>query len=183
VNEQESINEKGFEKEEQPETGSDNSSENEEKIEQLETDDDSEQRLKINGNEDKLGEMTVVKSPMSEASSTKAVVAEEPEEKQSDNHSDSQSEPQPPSPLKKEPAVDKYEAMQPRLKKFLKIYQQSSKQSLGGPVVNDIENLQQPDKAASNHAEESSESKAAIELSSSPGSTPSRANSDDEFKS
>lgn len=30
---------------------------------------------------------------------------------------------------------DKYEAMQPRLKKFLKIYQQSSKNSLDGPSV------------------------------------------------
>ncbi len=37
---------------------------------------------------------------------------------------------------------DRYEAMQPRLKKFLKIYQLSSKNSLGGPTVqNDIEHL------------------------------------------
>lgn len=34
-----------------------------------------------------------------------------------------------------EPVYDKYEAMQPRLKKFLKIYQQSSKNSLDGPSV------------------------------------------------
>ena len=35
--------------------------------------------------------------------------------------------------------TDRYESMQPRLKKFLKIYQQSSKTSLGGPTQNDIE--------------------------------------------
>lgn len=35
---------------------------------------------------------------------------------------------------------DKYEAMQPRLKKFLKIYQLSSRNSLNGPTQNDIEN-------------------------------------------
>lgn len=43
------------------------------------------------------------------------------------------------------PVYDKYEAMQPRLKKFLKIYQQSSKNSLDGPSVQSnheiIENL------------------------------------------
>jgi len=40
------------------------------------------------------------------------------------------------------PSYDRYEAMQPRLKKFLKIYQLSSKNSLGGPTIqNDIENL------------------------------------------
>ena len=54
--------------------------------------------------------------------------------------------PPPPSQLIEKPVVvapvayDKYEAMQPRLKKFLKIYQQSSKNNLGGPTENDIEN-------------------------------------------
>lgn len=38
-------------------------------------------------------------------------------------------------------SYDKYESMQPRLKKFLKIYQLSSKNSLGGPVSNDVDNL------------------------------------------
>ena len=55
--------------------------------------------------------------------------------------------PPPPQPVERPVAVaataaayDKYEAMQPRLKKFLKIYQQSSKNNLGGPTENDIEN-------------------------------------------
>ncbi|CAF0875397.1 unnamed protein product [Brachionus calyciflorus] len=44
--------------------------------------------------------------------------------------------------LKVDPAeekVDKYETMQPRLKKFLKIYQLSSRNSLSGPNQSDIE--------------------------------------------
>lgn len=39
---------------------------------------------------------------------------------------------------------EKYEAMQPRLKKFLKIYQQSSRTSLSGPSKSDDLNLSEP---------------------------------------
>ena len=46
------------------------------------------------------------------------------------------------TPLVPVAVYDKYEAMQPRLKKFLKIYQQSSKNSLDGPSV--VPNNHQP---------------------------------------
>jgi len=56
------------------------------------------------------------------------------------------------------PVYDKYEAMQPRLKKFLKIYQQSSKNSLDGPVSNELESLNSKQSECSSVSHQSADS-------------------------
>lgn len=146
--------------------GETNSMVNEEKIDSM----NDEPKLQINDTEpeqEKLTEIQAPKSPMSETSSTKTSPVEEPEGTTKQNDQDQSPQAQP----NKETSADKYEAMQPRLKKFLKIYQQSSKQSLGGPIANDIENLQQTDKnpSATSNSDDLSHSKPIV-IASSPSS-------------
>ena len=82
------------------------------------------------------------------------------------------------------PAYDKYEAMQPRLKKFLKIYQLSSKNSLDGPVQNDIENLNSAQKSPENLSENtnSSEKSASTVSSSEEDTSKLKSNSDNQVE-
>lgn len=61
---------------------------------------------------------------------------------------------------------DKYEAMQPRLKKFLKIYQQSSRNSLSGPSKSDDINLSSSDGVSSSLHSISKTSENSIEIGS-----------------